>query len=71
MKKGIAILLIVLGISLGSFGMVKQSQAGSELKIGDLEISAKGKKSDKGIMYIGVGIALLVGGVLTTTFFKD
>lgn len=71
MKKGIAIALIVIGVGLGSFGMIKQSQTGSELQIGNLELSAKNKNNNKGMTYIGVGIALLVSGILTVTFMKD
>jgi hypothetical protein len=62
----IGILLIIGGLILGYFGYQKMDDNKKEIKIGDLEISAKDKKgSNDGWIMLGAGgIAIIAGAVM-------
>ncbi|AXY76889.1 DUF3185 family protein [Paraflavitalea soli] len=62
----LGILLIVGGILLGYFGYQKYDDNKANIKIGDLELSAKDKgNTTTGYVMMGAGVvALIVGAVM-------
>ncbi|WEK37144.1 MAG: hypothetical protein P0Y53_06495 [Candidatus Pseudobacter hemicellulosilyticus] len=59
----IGIILIVVGILLGYYGFTKLDNSKADVKIGDLEISAKDKPNTTSAwLMIGAGVVGLVAG---------
>lgn len=66
MRSLIGILLIVGGIVLGYFGYNKLNDNKADVKIGDLEITAKdGSNTTAAWTMIGGGVIALIAGALT------
>jgi len=65
MKKTVGILLIVLGIVLGYFGVGKISNSGGSVKVVGIELSAsdEGKKTE-GYVFLGFALASFIGGII-------
>jgi hypothetical protein len=63
MRSLLGIVLLIGGIVLGYFGFRKLDDNKADIKIGDLEISAKDKKgsTDAWIM-MGAGAVAIIGG---------
>jgi hypothetical protein len=66
MQKTIGIVLIVVAFGLGYYGIKNLNQKEADVKIGDVEISAKSSESNsKGYVLVGAGvICLAIGAVL-------
>lgn len=66
MRTILGILLLVGGILLGYFGYQKLENNKADIKIGDLEISAKDKENSTGAyIMMGAGVIALIAGVAT------
>lgn len=61
--KGIAIVLIVLGILALAFGGFSYTKETHEAKLGPIEFSVKDKERVNVPMWVGIG-AIVIGGVL-------
>lgn len=61
MKKLLGILLILAAIALGIFGYKKYDENKADLKIGDLELSAKNTSGNYWIYWGIGGISLVIG----------
>lgn len=65
MRSLIGILLILGGIVLGYFGFDKMQNNKADIKIGDLEISAKDKgNTTNAYLMIGGGAVMLIAGAV-------
>lgn len=63
MRSILGIVLILGGILLGYFGLTKLDDNKADVKIGDLEISAKDKgNTTNAWLMIGAGAIALIGG---------
>jgi len=73
MQKTIGIILIVVAFGLGYYGIKNLNQKEADVKIGDVEISAKSSESNnKGYVLVGAGIiCLAVGAVLVAKASKN
>lgn len=61
----LGIILIVGGILLGYFGFQKQDENKANLKIGDLELTAKDKNNTTTAwIMIGAGVVAVIGGAV-------
>lgn len=64
MKKIIAVVLVVLAVLIGYVGFNKVANSSESVNILGLKIEASDESAKtEGFVYIGVGVALLVGGV--------
>ena len=73
MQKTIGIVLIVVAFGLGYYGIKNLNQKEADVKIGDVEITAKSSESNsKGYVMVGAGvICLAVGAVLVAKAPKN
>jgi hypothetical protein len=73
MQKTIGIVLIVVAFGLGYYGIKNLNQKEADVKIGDVEISAKSSESNsKGYVLVGAGvICLAIGAVLVAKAPKN
>ena len=64
MKNPLAIILIVLGVGLGIYGVTQLGDSGASLEVAGIELSAEdsGKKTSAYVM-IGLGVLCLIGGI--------
>lgn len=61
----LGIILLVGGILLGYFGYQKYDENKADIKIGDLQLSAKDKNNTStAYIMMGAGIVALIGGVV-------
>jgi uncharacterized membrane protein len=72
MKQTIGIVLIIAALALGYLGYDKMQNSKAGIKIGDLEISATDKNSNKdAYLYFGLGAICLVGGMVMVSKGKS
>jgi LPXTG-motif cell wall-anchored protein len=65
MQKTIGIILIVVAFGLGYYGIKDLNHKEADVKIGDVEISAKSNESsNKAYILIGAGVLSLIAGVV-------
>jgi hypothetical protein len=65
MKQTIGIIMIIIGLAFLYVGYDKMENSKVGLKIGDLEISAKDKPSNRqSIIYYGLGAIGVIGGIM-------
>lgn len=64
MKNPLAIILILIGLGLGIYGITQLNDSGGSVEIAGIELSAEdsGKKTSAYAM-IGFGILSLIGGI--------
>ncbi len=64
MKNPLAIILIVVGLGLGIYGISQLGNSGASVKVGGLELKAEdsGAKTQSYVM-IGLGAICLIGGI--------
>ncbi len=61
----IGVILLIGGIILGYFGYQKLDENKADVKIGDLELSAKDKgNSTSAYIMMGAGVVALIGGAV-------
>lgn len=61
----IGVILLIGGIILGYFGYQKLDENKADVKIGDLELSAKDKDdSTSAYIMMGAGVVALIGGAV-------
>lgn len=66
MRSILGIVLLVGGILLGYFGYQKLDDNKADVKIGDLEITAKDKDNTTGAyIMMGAGIVAIIAGAVT------
>jgi uncharacterized membrane protein HdeD (DUF308 family) len=66
MRSILGIVLLVGGILLGYFGYQKLDNNKADIKIGDLEITAKDKENTTGAyIMMGAGIVAIIAGAVT------
>ncbi|MBI1226723.1 MAG: DUF3185 family protein [Bacteroidetes bacterium] len=64
MKNPLSIILIVVGIALGIYGITKFGDSGKSVEVAGIELGVKDKGSqNQAFLYIGLGVLALVGGV--------
>ena len=64
MKKIVGIVLIVLSIGLGYFGVTQFADSGESVDVLGIEISAEdNKQKTSSFIYLGLAVASLIGGV--------
>ena len=65
MKQTMGIIMIIIGLAFLYAGYDKMENSKVDLKIGDLEISAKDKPSnERSYVYFGLGAISLIGGLM-------
>ena len=65
MKRTMGILLLVVGIALGTYGFSEMDQSSGSVEIADVEISAKDESQQtQGIIILVIGVATAVGGIV-------
>ncbi|NII24309.1 DUF3185 family protein [Pseudoflavitalea sp. X16] len=66
MRSILGIVLLVGGILLGYFGYQKLDNNKADIKIGDLEITAKDKENTTGAyIMMGAGVVAIIAGAVT------
>jgi len=72
MQKAIAIVLLLMAFSLFYFGIKKMDEKKADVKIGDVEITAKTSESkESAYVLIGAGLVCLVIGVVLVSRVKQ
>jgi hypothetical protein len=73
MQKSIGLLLILAAFALGYFGFKNLNEKTAELKIGDVEVTAKTSESKgKGYAFLaGGGLCLIAGTILVSRKTKN
>lgn len=67
MKRTIGIILIIVGLGLGVFGITKLNDSKSGIEIGDLELTAQdGDKKNEAYTLLALGAIGLIGGLVIT-----
>ena len=63
-RKIIGVLLIVLSLGLGYFGINKVSENSTEIKVLDLKVDiSNSSEKELGYIYVGLAVLLLGGGI--------
>jgi len=63
-RKIIGVLLIVLSLGLGYFGINKVSENSTEIKVLDLKVDiSNSSEKELGYIYVGLAVVLLGGGI--------
>lgn len=64
MKNPLAIILIILGIGLGIYGVMQLGDSGKSVDIAGIELGVKDKDAQqKSYLFIGLGVLSLFGGI--------
>ncbi len=64
MKNLFPILLILAGLGLGIYGIMKYGDSGSSLEIAGIELSAKNEsRQQQAYLFMGLGLVSLAGGL--------
>ncbi len=64
MKNPLSIILIVLGIGLGIYGIMQLGDSKKSVEVAGIELSAKDEGGrEKAFVLIGLGAVCLIGGV--------
>jgi hypothetical protein len=65
MQKTMAVILIVVAFGLGYYGVKNLNHKEADVKIGEVEISAKSSESNnKGYLLLGAGALCLIAGTV-------
>ncbi|MBK8563740.1 MAG: hypothetical protein IPN76_10470 [Saprospiraceae bacterium] len=64
MKNPISIVLIIVGLVLGIYGITLLGDSGKTVELGGIELGVKDKGAQtQAYMFIGVGVISLIGGI--------
>jgi len=67
-NKILGIILIIVSLTLGYFGINKVSDSSAEVKVLGIEINASNEsKKQEGFIYLGLAIVLFAGGITLFT----
>ncbi len=65
MKNPLAIILIILGIGLGIYGIMQFGDSGKSVDIAGIELGVKDKGAQtQSYLFIGLGVLSIIGGVV-------
>ncbi len=64
MKNPLGIVLIIVGLILGIYGITQLGDSGKSVEVAGIELGVEDKgKSKQAYMFIGLGVLSLVGGI--------
>jgi len=65
MKNPLGIILIIVGIALGIYGIMQIGDSGESVEIAGIELGVKDKGArTQAYLFIGLGVLSLIGGVV-------
>ena len=64
MKNPLSIVLIIVGIALGIYGISKFGDSGKSVEVAGIELGVKDKGAQtQSYLFIGLGVLSLIGGI--------
>jgi LPXTG-motif cell wall-anchored protein len=65
MKNPFSLILIIVGLLLGIYGIVQLGDSGKSVEVAGIELGVKDKgQSNQAYMFIGLGALSLIGGII-------